>query len=131
MAALAACGSGSDCTELGCTNDATVTFPSGTVDGPYDLVIDAGGMALTARCADPGAPEALDNPPELTSCTTGGFTLEGDAAQGHSMRITITPVGMEAVIENTEILLSTVDEFQPNGDGCPPTCFSRTGALGI
>jgi hypothetical protein len=127
---LGGCAGEESCTEIGCTDDATVTFPSGTVDGPYDLVVDTGTTMLTARCNDPGAPEVADNSAGL-QCTAAGFTLEGADAQGHSAHVTITPVGMDPVHDRTEVILSVVEERQPNGPDCPPICYSRTGQLGI
>ena len=127
---LVGCTGEQSCTEIGCDDDATITYPTGTVSGPYDLVVDTGTEMLTARCSDPGAPEVADNSPGL-SCNASSFSVEGPAAQGHSLRVTLTPVGMDAIFEGAEVLLSVVDERQPNGPDCPPTCFSRTGQLGI
>jgi hypothetical protein len=127
---LPGCGSGDDCTELGCDNDASITFSGGRVDVAYDLVVETDGGTFMARCSDPGSPDVANNDPEV-QCSATGFTLEGAAALGHSLRVTILPVEMDPVVEGAEVLLSVVDERHPNGEDCPPTCYSRAGQLSL
>jgi hypothetical protein len=118
------------CTLIGCENEAVVTFPSGAVSGPYDLVIAREGDMLTARCNDPNAAEAAANPPEL-DCNASGFELRGHAlANARSVQITIIDTATDQeVAANVEVFLDVVDESQPNGPDCPPTCFVRNGRL--
>jgi hypothetical protein len=125
---LGSCGSSGACTEIGCESDATVAISGGPITGPFDLVVQTDNSTFMARCADPGAPEVAMNDPEV-ECSATEIALFGDAATGHSVRVTIVPVEMDPLVEGAEVLLSVVDERTPNGEGCPPTCYSRSGQL--
>jgi hypothetical protein len=126
------CNAEGGCTELDCDHESVVTFPPGLVSGAYDLVISAGGRTLGARCLDPSAPETADNPTGLT-CDAEGYELLGDAlANERSVSVTIIDVDTEEVLADTvEVILNAVGEDQPNGPGCPPTCFVRNGRLTV
>ena len=124
------CTAGLECTEVGCEHEAVVTYPIGLVSGPYDLVLQGDTETLMARCNDPGAPEAVDNPPELT-CDSNGFTLiGGPLANERSVRLTLVDVqSEEALVADTEVFLDAVDEVYPNGPSCPPVCYIRHGQV--
>jgi len=109
-----------------------VTFPAGLLTAPYDLTLTpADGPPLSARCSDPGAPELADNAEGLT-CSATGFELVGDAARSRSVRVTVTDADTgDVLIDGVEVRLDAVDEVQPNGPGCPPTCFVRNGQLAV
>lgn len=125
---LGGCAS-DDCTELGCDNEATVTYPAGFVDGPYDLVLEGEFGSLQARCNDPTSPEAADNPPEV-ECDAASFRLVGhDLANARTLRVTIIDDVGNELAAGREVILNVVEESQPNGEGCPPICFVRTGRL--
>ncbi len=129
LAVLAGCGSDGSCTDAGCENDASIAFVGSRPEGPYDLMVELDAdHVFMARCADPAAPENADNDPEI-QCTLSGFSLVGDAATAHSISVTVIPVGMDALVENVQVLLSVVEERHPNGEDCPPTCYSRSGQL--
>jgi hypothetical protein len=128
LACVSGCGSSEACTELGCDNEANIAFTGSRPEGPYDLIVQTDGGTFMARCADPTAPEVADNDPEV-QCTLNSFSLVGDAATGHSVFATVVPVGTDPLVENAEVLLSTVEEHRPNGEDCPPVCFSRAGQL--
>jgi hypothetical protein len=125
-----ACAGDGACTEIGCEDEATVLFPLGLVDGAYDLVVTGDGGTITARCNDPDAPEAEQNPPEL-ECDSRGFTLVGhDLARTNDLLVTVTRVATgEDVVDNAAVLLATLETHQPNGPDCPPTCFVREGSV--
>jgi hypothetical protein len=122
---------GTTCTDAGCESEAIVTFPAGLVSGAYDLVLEGEGQSATARCLDPGAPEAAENPPGLT-CTAQGFELVGSLANERELVVTIVPYDTsgEAGDPVTEtVRLDAVDEITPNGPDCPPLCVIRHGQL--
>lgn len=125
-----ACDAGGACTEIGCEHRAIVTLPAGTVDGPYDLFIEDATRMSSARCNDPGSPEAMDSPPGL-QCDASGFELTGHPlANARSVRITIIdPETDEVLVEQVEVFLDVAETLQPNGEGCEPTCFVRHGQL--
>lgn len=125
------CGGGSAaCTEIGCEHEAIVTFPAGLVNGPYDLVLRGETETATARCADPSAPEAAENPAGL-ACDLSGFTLTGHAlANARSVFVTVIRVeDDETLVDDTEVRLEAVGMEQPGGPDCEPTCFIRNGQL--
>ncbi len=124
-----ACTGTTTCTDAGCENEAVVTFPPSLVSGAYDLLLDGDMGSATIRCLDPGAPETQENPAGIT-CDAQGFTLLGHSlANARSLRVTIIPVDEDPVIENEEVRLEAVDERNPNGPDCPPTCFVRNGQV--
>lgn len=124
------CTTGLECTEAGCEHEAIVTYPPGLVSGPYDLVLQGDTETLMARCNDPSAPEAEQNPPELT-CDSNGFTLiGGPLANERSVRLTLIDVqSEEARVADIEVFLDAVDEVYPNGPDCPPVCYIRNGQV--
>lgn len=128
--AAPACTAGLECTQVGCEHEAVATYPSGLVSGPYDLYLDGQTDMIVARCNDPSAPEAAENPEGLT-CDSGGFMLVGHPlANERSVRLTIIdPMTEEVLVENVEVFLDAVDEIRPNGPDCPPVCYVRNGAL--
>ena len=107
-----------------------MTFPAGTVSGPYDLTLTSGGSSETARCNDPTAPETNDNPEGLR-CDLSGFTLEGHPfANERTLLVTITNVADGMVLaQDVEVRLEAVEELYPNGEDCDPICFVRNGQL--
>ena len=118
-----------ECTLIGCDDTSVVSFPPGLVVGPYDLVIDAEVGQITARCLQPAAPEAADNPPEL-DCDREGFTITGgDFARMRELQVTVIDVANEETLASATVPADVVDEQSPNGPECPPTCFVRNGAL--
>jgi hypothetical protein len=124
------CGTSEACTEIGCDDEASVGFPLGLVEGPYDLVVSGDGGTITARCNDPDAPEAESNPPEL-ECDSRGFTLVGhDLARTNDLVVGVTLVETgEVAVDDVPVLLSTVETQEPNGPGCPPVCYVREGSV--
>jgi len=127
---LTGCADTETCTLAGCSHEASVTYSSGLVMGPYDLRLEPEGEdPLVARCSDPGAPEAVDNPYGL-SCHSTGFLLQRAAAAAPTMRITITyPESGSVVVDAVEVQLETVEELRPNGPDCGPVCLVREGTL--
>ena len=125
------CGD-STCTEAACEHQAVVTFPAGLLNGAYDLTLaPADGPLLSARCSDPGAPELADNAEGLT-CNATGFEVVGDAARSRSVLVTVTDTDSgDVLVGGIEVRLDAVDEIQPNGPDCPPTCFVRNGQLAV
>ncbi|MEX1361620.1 MAG: hypothetical protein AB1Z98_00720 [Nannocystaceae bacterium] len=123
---LGGCAIDSECTELGCDNEAVVTFPLGVISGSYSLVLRGDAQMATARCLDTG-PDAADNPEGLT-CDAQGFTLVGHPlANEREIVVTVIPDegdGFEAAVR-----LEAVDQLEPNGPDCPPTCFVRNGQV--
>ncbi len=124
------CGGTAACTEAGCDHQAVVTYPSGLVTAAYDLTLSfASGPALSARCADPGAPELADNPEEV-SCDLAGFELLGEPAGQRTVSVQITDTASgDAILAGVEVRLEAVDELRPNGPGCEPVCFVRNGQV--
>lgn len=127
--ALPACGEEA-CTLVGCLDRSIITFPSGVIDGPYDLVVMGVAETLSARCLDPGAPEAMENPAGL-ECDASSFTLEDHPlASERSVRVTVVDVDTgDTLIENVEVTTVVAEEIHPNGEDCPPTCYVRNGQV--
>ncbi len=122
------CDSSSECTEIGCVSEATVTFPPNFVSGAYDLVLQSGTEMATARCLDPGAPETAENPEGLT-CDAGGFRLEGHPlASAREVVVTVIAVGAEEGVSEA-VRLDAIEEVTPNGPDCPPLCVIRNGQV--
>lgn len=118
------------CTELACNDESVVSFPPQLVDGAYDLVLVSDLGTLSARCSDPGAAEAADNPPELR-CDGGGFELDGHIlASARELTVTVTQVSDGSVVADAVLVtLGVAEENTPNGPDCPPTCYVRNGQL--
>jgi hypothetical protein len=126
---LVQCVSERECTLAECVHEAVVTYPAGLVTGAYDLVIASDRDTLTARCSDPTAPEAAENPEGLT-CDGMGYVLHDDAANTHSVHLTIIDVATgEVLVDQVEVVLATVEERYPNGPDCGGACYVRNGRL--
>lgn len=122
-----ACLADSGCTEIDCDHEAVVTFPAGAVSGAYTLVLQGELERATARCLDPGSPEAAENPGGL-SCDGFGFTLEGHPlANERELLVTVMPDEGDGFMAS--VRLEAVDELTPNGPDCPPVCFVRNGQV--
>lgn len=131
LVATGACAS-VECTEIGCSDHAVVSFPFDLIDGPYDLVVQTEHGTLMARCLEPGAPEAAENSPEL-SCDAMGYEVDsGLVASAREAVVTITDVDTgELLADGVAVTLNAVGEDQPNGPDCPPTCYERNGELRV
>jgi hypothetical protein len=121
------------CTEMGCENSLRVDYEPGLVTGPYDLVITKDGYTVTARCNDPGAPEAADNPEGLV-CDNRGFVVESGDLATATIDVLVTIVDVESgdyLVENCTVPLMAGDPEYPNGPDCPPVCYEHTGYVEV
>ena len=128
-ALVLACDGTGACTEIGCDHRASVTFPGG-IGGPYELQVTDGISEISARCSDPELEESGgENPPEIT-CNAAGFELVGHTlSNARSVRVTVVNDDGEALFANAEAVLGVVETLRPNGEGCEPTCFVRSGQV--
>ncbi len=128
LTAAAACGGAQACTDAGCENTATVTYPSSLGGEPYLLVLSADGKDVSVRCNDPAA--AADNPATIT-CDGAGFELSGhEFAALRSVSVTVRLDDEDApTFERAAATLNTVDMNYPNGEDCEPVCFVKTGRV--
>lgn len=118
---------GGSCTEVGCTNEAVVTFPGGLVSGPYNLTLQNGGQSETYGCNDPQTAAEL---PAEVDCNGAGFELtNSDFGVRSTVTVTITDVDENPIAGPIEVVLEAVETVQPNGPDCDPTCFVRNGRL--
>jgi len=119
-----------ECTEIGCTDRAVVSYPLDLIDGPYDIVVASERGTLTARCLQAAPPEGPENSPGL-ECDAGGFEIEeSDVASAREVTVTITDVDSgELLADGVEVTLDVVQEHQPNGPDCEPVCYERNGQL--
>ena len=121
------CVSTDACTDVGCSNEAVVTFPTGLVSGPYNLTLRQGSDMETYACNDPQT--AADLPPEV-ECDGGGFELvDSPFGLRSAVTVTITDPDETLIAGPVEVLLQAVDTVQPNGPDCEPTCVIRNGRL--
>ncbi len=126
-ALLPGCGDSESCTEIDCDDEAVVTYPTGLVEGAYELTLSNGGTTETFFCNDPE--RTPENPPGI-SCDQNGFTLDGsDFAARSSVTVTIVDENEDVVVERSEVTLQAIETLQPNGPGCDPTCVIRNGRL--
>ena len=123
------CAGADACTEVGCTNEAVVTYPTGLVSGPYNLTLRNGSDMETYACNDPQT--AADLPPEV-DCDAAGFELV-DSPYGlrSTVTVTITDADENLIAGPVEVILQAVETVQPNGPDCEPTCFIRNGRLDV
>jgi hypothetical protein len=119
-----------ECTEIGCTDRAVVSFPPELIDGPFDLLIQSELGSVQARCLQAPPPEGPENSPGL-ACDQEGFELdESDVASAREVQVTITDVDTgEVLAEAILVHLDVVEEHRPNGPDCEPICFERNGQL--
>ncbi|MEM6292962.1 MAG: hypothetical protein AAGA54_16930 [Myxococcota bacterium] len=124
---LVSCDDTTACTEVGCENEAVVTFPAGLITGPYELTLSNGSQMETYICNDQSrAPEN----PEGVSCDAAGFELVGSVfAARSSVFVTIISETGDALLERREVTLQAVETVQPNGPDCEPTCVVRNGRV--
>jgi hypothetical protein len=130
--AIAGCAS-TECTEMSCENSVRVDYEPGLVSGPYDLMVTGDNGSLTARCSDPGSPEAENNPEGIV-CDGRGFVIESGplATSVFDIRVTVADVmSGDAVVENCTVSLTAGDPITPNGPSCPPTCYDHTGYVDL
>ena len=115
------------CTEVGCSNEAVVTYPGGLVAGPYNLTLRNGGQSETYACGDPQT--AAELPPEV-DCNAGGFELtDSEFGARSTVTVTITDPDEDVIAGPVEVVLQAVETLQPNGPDCEPTCVVRNGRL--
>lgn len=126
FAASMGCDGSTACTEVGCENMATVTYPANVGAAPYLLIISSEGKDVSVRCNDPAA--AAENPGTIT-CDGAGFVLEGhEFAALRSVSVTVMIDDEDApILERASATLNTVDMNYPNGEDCEPVCFVKTG----
>jgi len=118
---------GASCTEVGCSNEAVVTFPGGLVSGPYNLTLQNSGGSETYACNDPQT--AAELPPEV-DCNAGGFELtDSDFGSRSTVTVTLTDADENLIAGPAEVVLQAVETLQPNGPDCDPTCVIRNGRL--
>jgi len=120
-----------ECTEMACENSVRVDYRPGSVSGPYDLVVSGDNGTLSARCSDPAAPEAEDNPEGLV-CDDRGFVIDSGplATSVFDVRLTIIDVESgDSIVEACPVSLTAGDPMTPNGPSCPPTCYEHSGYL--
>jgi hypothetical protein len=119
-----------ECTEIGCSDRAVVSYPFDLVDGAYDLVVESERGTLVARCLQAAPPEGPENSPGL-DCDGAGFSMQdSDVASSREIRVTITDVDTgELLAEGVDVTLDVVDENAPNGPDCEPVCYERNGQL--
>ncbi len=125
---LPACAADLECTEVGCSNEAVVTFPSGLVRGPFTLTLSQGSEMESYACNDPQT--AAELPPEVVRCDAAGFELiDSSFAARSSVTVTLADPDGNLIAGPTEVVLSSVETLQPNGPDCEPTCIIRNGRL--
>jgi len=118
---------GASCTEVGCSNEAVVTYPGGLVSGPYNLTLQNSGQSETYACNDPQT--AAELPPEV-DCNAGGFELaDSEFGARSTVTVTITDPDENVIAGPTEVVLQAVETLQPNGPDCEPSCVIRHGRL--
>lgn len=118
-----------ECTEMSCENSLRVDYEPGLVTGPYDLLLRKDGDTLVARCDDPQAPEAQDNPEGLF-CDNRGFVVESGPLATATIDVNVTIVDVESgdsIVEGCTVRIAAGDPITPNGPSCPPTCYEHTG----
>lgn len=121
------CAGADACTEADCNNEAVVTYPAALVSGPYNLTLRNGSEMETFACNDPQT--AAELPPEI-DCDADGFELvDSPFGLRSTVTVTITDADENLIAGPTEVRLNAVDEVQPNGPDCEPTCIIRNGAL--
>lgn len=129
VASLASCG-GTECSLVGCMDQAIVSLPPDLIEGPYDLVVESEHGTLVSRCLQAAPPEGPENSPSL-SCDATQFEIEeSDVASSRELRVTITDVATgEVLAEAVDVTMEVAMEIQPNGPDCEPTCYERNGQL--
>lgn len=127
LGGISCSAAGGSCTEVGCSNEAVVTYPGGLVSGPYNLTLQNGGGSETYVCNDPQT--AAELPPEV-DCNGSGFELtDSDFGSRSTVTVTITDLDENVLAGPAEVVLQAVETLQPNGPDCEPTCVVRNGRL--
>lgn len=127
LAGTSCSDTGASCTEVGCSNEAVVTYPPGLLSGPYNLTLQGSGESETYACGDPQT--AAELPPEV-DCNAAGFELtDSDFGARSTVTVTITDMDQNEIAGPVEVVLQAVETVQPNGPDCEPTCFVRNGRL--
>ena len=115
IAAVPGCSNpfgGRACTLIGCDDGITVTFDAPPPHGTLVELDGSSGVPWRVECG-------VD-----WNCDAGIFF--SDFTPDHISVRVVTPAG-----EAMESFQLTYQEFQPNGDGCPPTCRTATVAMGL
>lgn len=131
LAPLVACAGDTQCTEIGCESEATISYNGFAISGPYDLTVRLGSETYLVRCNDKGSMEELENP-EFIDCDAGKFEIIGDEANHTSITVSIYDIeNDESITANNSVALSVEPNgvLNPNGEDCPPTCFIRFGSV--
>lgn len=115
------------CTEMGCTDTATIKLSRAI--GPYKLALALPDKTINAGCAseDGSGSGDLD-----VTCFEDVISLTGELSKLESVTVTITPKEATApLVDAVLVTFGPPEDWQPNGEGCPPTCKSREATLAL
>ncbi len=128
--ALSGCPLGPDCTAIGCTDGAELTFATALVaPGDYVVRVDVDGEPFTCESSIPlveGEESACDAP-DVFLMTSGSALSDGHAITGIMvLRAGVTLIDIEVDLDDELIAATWVEPafetLQPNGPDCEPTC---------
>lgn len=146
VVAVLACLGGCErkfCKEGGCDGWTKVTYAH-PIQGPYELRISTGGLAVSTRCpqslqgAQPvGAQQArlgcdehsfevavVSSPDGATQY--GSHAADADPIEFH---VEVTPLAPGSAASVGDAQVQIVHTLQPNGPECSPTCRGREGRV--
>jgi hypothetical protein len=128
--ALSGCPVGLDCTAIGCTDGAELTFAAALVaPGEYVVRVDVDGELFTCESSIPlvEGEESVCDAPDVFLMTSGSALTDGHAITGVMvLRTGVARIDIEVDLDDS-LLASTwvepaFETLQPNGPDCEPTC---------
>ena len=131
LLSLAACNGGKACTEIGCSDGATVRFDGTLPDGTYTLeMADPGIQPSTCLFIVSGSDVDPAEDCELSVAWVDGAveaTVNGIAPD--ELVVALTGPDGSAVVD--DVLNPSYETFQPNGEDCEPTCMQAFETVSV
>lgn len=115
------------CTLIGCGGGIEVELVDLPANTPYQVILSFASGETKALSCDP---DLEDKPSSFEkSCFSNGafFSLEQDALPPDEVTVTII-VGGDRV---SQVFNPVYKKTQPNGEDCPPICYSATVKINI
>jgi hypothetical protein len=107
------------CTLMGCVGDLNIEIAGLTANTPFEVsVVYPSGETQTLTCGT----EAEQAEPFVSSCSPTGafFSLTPDVEPPQEITVIVTIDGKQT----SEVIQPAYEKFQPNGEDCPPVCYT-------
>lgn len=120
---VAGCGGNKACTEIGCSDGATVRLEGSLPDGTYTLELaDPSEKPFTCLFIVEGSSvDPAEDCAMSVAWIDGAIEATANGIAPEELVVALTGPDGTALIDT--VINPTYDTFQPNGEDCEPTCM--------